>query len=249
MEDKFTVYSENLAGTESVAILDRQEKIINIDNLDYEKKYSDAAYEDYINNFEQSTNKRVVFRVVKRFFDIFLSLIAIIVLSPLFLILAIAIKVDSKGPVLFKQARIGKNGKIFTCYKFRSMSNEAPHNCPTCEFHDDGGYITKVGKFIRKFSIDELPQLWCCFIGTMSIVGYRPLIIEESECNAMREKLGVFSMRPGITGYAQVIGRDAVYYKNKAILDAEYVKRASILFDIKIVFKTIGVVLSRKGAK
>ena len=233
---------------EAQSITDAQE-IINVDTLDYSKVYDNCAYESYINNFERCNKKKLFYRFIKRSFDIFSSLFALILLSPVFLIVAILIKLESKGPIIFKQTRVGKNGKPFSCYKFRSMKITAPKNCPTNELGDNKDYVTRVGRFLRKVSIDELPQLWCCLIGTMSVIGYRPLIPNEQECNDMRERLGVFVMRPGITGYAQVVGRDDVYYKNKAILDAEYVKRASLWCDIKILFRTVAVVISRRGAK
>ena len=215
--------------------------------LDYKKEYSDEFYAQYIKNFKQNTKKRYFYRFFKRFFDIITSLLMLIVLSPIFLITAIAIKCDSKGSVIFKQKRIGRNGKTFNCYKFRSMYVTAPKNCATSLLENPTQYQTRVGKVIRKLSIDELPQLWCVFIGSMSFIGYRPLIIAEEKCNEMRRDLGVFKFRPGISGYAQVYGRDDVYYKNKAIMDAEYVKKASLWLDIKLAFKTVGVVLNRKG--
>ena len=215
--------------------------------LDYKKAYSDEFYAQYIKNFKQNTKKRYSYRFFKRFFDIITSLLMLIVLSPVFLITAIAIKCDSKGGVIFKQKRLGRNGKPFNCYKFRSMYVTAPKNCATSLLQNPTQYQTRVGKVIRKLSLDELPQLWCVFIGTMSFIGYRPLILEEEKCNEMRCNLGVFNVRPGISGYAQVYGRDDVYYKNKAIMDAEYVKKASLWLDIKLAFKTVGVVLNRKG--
>ena len=210
-------------------------------------RYTDAYYENYIRTFEQSKRKNFCFRFLKRTFDIVASFLMLLLLSPVFLALAIAVKLDSKGPVIFRQERVGKDGKPFTCLKFRSMYTEAPHDLATSLFQDASSYLTRVGRFMRKFSLDELPQIWCVFIGKMSFIGYRPLILNEAECNDMRRRLGVFSMRPGISGYAQVNGRDDLYYKNKAILDAEYVKRASLWFDIGILFSTIGVVLSAKG--
>lgn len=222
-------------------------EVLDISNLDYSKKYSNEFYDEYIENFEKNTKSRWFYKFIKRFFDIITSFLALIILSPIFIITAIAIKIDSKGPVLFKQKRVGKNGKIFTCYKFRSMKQDAPHECATSLLNETKDPYTKVGKIIRKLSIDELPQLFCVLFNTMSVIGYRPLIISEEKCNDMRMRLGVFDMKPGISGYAQVCGRDDVHYKNKALLDAEYVKKASLWFDIKIFFKTIKVVLCRTG--
>jgi O-antigen biosynthesis protein WbqP len=201
--------------------------------------------------FVKNEKKRLFYRFMKRTFDIVSSLIGLILLSPIMLIIAIAIKCESRGPIIFKQQRMGKDGKIFNCLKFRSMRIDAPHDCPTSQLQNPNGYLTRVGRILRKTSLDELPQLWCVFIGKMSVIGYRPLVITgtDAECNEMRERLGVFSMRPGISGYAQVLGRDFVHYKNKAILDAVYVKNASLWFDIKLLFKTVAVVLNRKGNK
>lgn len=211
-------------------------------------EYSDETYEQYKKDFKQSTKKKLFFRFVKRSFDIFVSLFALTLLSPFFLIFAIAIKIDDPhGPVFFKQKRMGRNGKVFNCYKFRSMRTSAPRDMATSVMENPDAYLTRVGKIMRKLSIDELPQLWCCFIGTMSIIGPRPLVLTEEKCNNMRLELGAFRLRPGITGYAQVHGRDDVYYKNKALLDAEYANRASIWFDIKIFFGSIFVVLKRDG--
>ncbi len=229
----------------------KEEKTFNGDvstqAFDSSKQYSDEYYEEYAKNFQQNTKKRLFYRFVKRAFDLFASTLALIILSPLFLIVAIAIKVESKGPVFFKQKRVGRGGKEFNCIKFRSMYTTAPKNCATSLLADPTKHITKVGRIIRKLSIDELPQLFCCFVGTMSVIGYRPLVLTEQNCHKMREELGVYAMRPGISGYSQVHGRDNVYYKNKAIMDAYYVKNASLWMDLKLIFKTVAVVFTREG--
>ncbi len=244
--EKLALKTDNLIEEKNLTQTDVQ--IMDISNLDYSKKYSNEFYEQYIENFEKNTKRRWFYKFLKRFFDLITSFLAIIILSPIFLITAIAIKIDSKGPVLFKQKRVGKGGRIFTCYKFRSMKQDAPHECATSLLNDTKkDPYTRVGKVIRKLSIDELPQLFCVLFNTMSVIGYRPLIISEEKCNDMRMRLGVFDMKPGISGYAQVCGRDDVHYKNKALLDAEYVKRASLWFDFKIFLKTIKVVLCRTG--
>lgn len=216
-------------------------------SFDYTVQYSDEYYENFILNFEQNTKKRLLYRFVKRFFDIVASFLGLIVASPIMLGVAIAIKIDSKGPVVFKQKRMGRHGKEFTCYKFRSMKIDTPHDTATSVLGDPTQYMTRVGKVLRKLSLDELPQLWCVFTGTMSFIGYRPLVLTEANCNEMRRRLGVFAVRPGISGYAQVHGRDDVYYKNKAIMDAEYVKKASLGMDLKLMLQTVAVVLKRKG--
>lgn len=216
-------------------------------DIDPQRDYSDGFYEDYIANFQTNKKKRCFFRFVKRSFDVLSSFIGLVLLLPVFIVIAIAIKIDSRGPVFFKQKRVGRYGKLFNCYKFRSMSTTAPKNRATSLLGNPEQYVTRVGRFLRKFSLDELPQLYCCLIGTMSLLGPRPLIPEEKGCNSMRERLGAFEMRPGISGYAQVNGRDDVYYKNKAIMDALYVKHASLALDLKLIFKTIAIVVTRRG--
>ena len=225
----------------------KEEQYVVGEPFDHTVEHSDTYYEQYIENFVPNKKKRLFYRFVKRSFDIVVSLLMLIVLSPIMLIIAIVIKCDSKGSVIFKQKRMGRKGKIFYCYKFRSMRTDAPSDCATSRLENPQQYQTRVGRFLRKTSLDELPQLWCVFVGSMSIIGYRPLVLTEEKCNKMREQLGVFEMRPGISGYAQVHGRDDVYYKNKAILDAEYVKKASLWFDLKLMFQTVGVVLKREG--
>ena len=232
--------NENLIESEEI-------KLANDLAIDYTKEYSDEFYSNIILNFKQNKKRKLFFRFVKRSFDFFASLLGLIILSPIFIIFAIAIKIESRGPVFFKQKRIGRHGKEFVCLKFRSMRIDAPKNCATSLLENPEQYITKVGKFMRKFSIDELPQLFCTLIGTMSIIGYRPLVVTEEKCNGMRLALGVLAMRPGISGYAQVHGRDDVYYKNKAVMDAYYVKNASIWFDIKLMFQTVACVFTRRG--
>ena len=235
---------DQILNTENSAI---ENEAVDVSTFDHKVKYSDEYYEEYISGFEQNKSKRYFYRFIKRSFDIVASGIMLLLLLPIFAVIAIAIKCDSTGPVIFKQLRVGKNGKPFNCLKFRSMSIETPHDCATSLLKDPQHYYTKVGKFLRKTSLDELPQLWCVFIGKMSFIGYRPLILNEENCNEMRERLGVFAMRPGISGYSQVHGRDALYYKNKAIMDAIYVKNASILLDLKLCFQTVAVVLKREG--
>ncbi len=210
-------------------------------------EYSDEFYEEFIEGFEINAKKRFVYRFLKRFFDIAVSAVLLVLLLPVMLVLIIAIKCDSKGPAIFKQDRMGRNGKTFRCYKFRSMRIDAPKDCATSLLEHPEAYQTKVGKVLRRLSLDELPQLWCVFIGTMSFIGYRPLVLTEENCNEMRKRLGVFGMRPGISGYSQVRGRDDVYYKNKAIMDAYYVKNASLAFDLKLLIQTVAVVLKRDG--
>ena len=185
---------------------------------------------------------------MKRFFDIFVSIFAVIFLSPLFLAVAIMILITDGAPVLFKQERVGKDNKLFTVYKFRTMQN-GTGDIATAELDDANEKITKTGKFLRLTSIDELPQLFNILNGTMSLVGPRPLIPAEKEIRELRAQYGVYSVRPGITGYAQINGRDNIDDETKALLDKEYVEKQSFMFDLKIIFSTFVKVLKRSDIK
>ncbi|MDE6558152.1 MAG: sugar transferase [Clostridia bacterium] len=187
-------------------------------------------------------------RFFKRFFDIVLSFIGILVFAIPMVIIAIAVRCDSKGPAIFKTERVGKNCKPFRFYKFRSMTTEAPKDCAPRLLNSDA-YITKVGRFLRKTSLDELPQLFCIFAGGMSIIGPRPCGFSEQDLIDARNKYGANSVRPGLTGLAQINGRDilAQNVEKKAWFDGEYVKKITFWGDVKIFFKTIGKVLKRDG--
>jgi len=183
----------------------------------------------------------------KRVIDIVLSALGIIALFWLFLIIAIAIVIDDPGPVIFKQRRIGRNRVFFNIWKFRSMKMSAPHDIPTHMLKDPEQYITKVGKFLRKTSLDELPQLFNIFVGQMSIIGPRPALWNQNDLILERDKYNVNDLRPGLTGWAQINGRDELEISEKARLDGEYAKRISFLFDIKCFFRTILSVLKQDG--
>lgn len=183
----------------------------------------------------------------KRIIDILLSLIGIVILIPLWLILSIAIFVTDPGPIFFTQKRVGKNKKIFKILKFRTMKTSTPHDMPTHLLENPEQYITKVGKFLRKTSLDELPQIFNIFIGQMSIIGPRPALWNQDDLIAERDKYGANDVRPGLTGWAQINGRDELEIADKARLDGEYVERMSFLFDCKCFFGTIGSVLKRDG--
>lgn len=188
-----------------------------------------------------------IYSFFKRIFDIFCSLLAIIVLGIPMLIVAIAIKIDSKGPVLFKQDRVGKNKKIFKIWKFRSMFTNTDPNAPTHELGNATSHITKVGKFIRKTSIDELPQLFNILSGKMSIVGPRPALWNQYDLIAERDKYGANNIRPGLTGLAQISGRDELEISEKAKLDGEYMKKRGFFYDIGLIFRTIFSVFKHEG--
>ena len=192
-------------------------------------------------------NDKRAYRFFKRAFDILCSFLAIILLALPMLIVAIAIKIDSKGPVFFKQDRIGKNKKIFKMLKFRSMYIDTDPNIPTHLLEDPGSHITKVGAFIRKTSIDELPQLFNIFAGQMSFVGPRPALWNQDDLIAEREKHHANGVKPGLTGLAQISGRDELAIPVKAELDGEYVEKRGFFYDLGLLFKTIFPVLKHEG--
>lgn len=183
----------------------------------------------------------------KRLIDIVLSLIGIVVLLLPMLIVAIIIKIDSPGPVLFKQVRVGLHKKNFTILKFRSMPVSMPKDVPTHMLQNAESNMSSFQKAIRKFSIDELPQLFCIFIGTMSIIGPRPALWNQEDLIAERDKYGANDVKPGLTGWAQINGRDELEIDVKARLDGEYVEKQSFLFDCKCFFGTITSVLKHDG--
>lgn len=182
---------------------------------------------------------------MKRVLDFIISLFALIILSPLFLIVSVCILISDGCPVFFRQKRVGKNNELFEIYKFRTMKR-GTENVASNDLSDANVKITKFGKILRATSIDELPQFLNILNGTMSLIGPRPLIPEETKIRELRQKYNVYSVRPGITGWAQVNGRDNVSAEKKALLDKEYVEKQSLMFDIKIFFMTIHQVLCRK---
>lgn len=188
-----------------------------------------------------------MYQVVKRLLAILISGLAIIIISPVLLAVAIAIKCDSKGPVLFKQKRVGKDKKHFMIYKFRSMYVDAPADMPTHMLKDPTAMITKVGAFLRKTSLDELPQLFNIFKGEMAIVGPRPALWNQYDLIAERDKYNANSIRPGLTGWAQINGRDELEIDEKSRLDGYYVAHMSFLMDLKCFFGTFISVLKSDG--
>ena len=186
-------------------------------------------------------------RFVKRFLDIVLSFLGLVFLSPLFLVLMLAVKLDSRGPVFFKQKRVGKNKRYFNMLKFRTMRIDTPHDMPTHMLENPDQWITKVGRFLRKSSLDELPQLWCIFRGDMSVIGPRPALWNQEDLLEERDIYGANDIRPGLTGWAQINGRDELEIAQKARLDGEYVERMSFRFDLKCFFGTIFSVLRHEG--
>ena len=183
---------------------------------------------------------------MKRIFDFTASLLLLIILSPVFLLVSLLMLIDSGFPVIFRQYRVGKDNKLFYVYKFRTMKKNT-RNAATADLAEAESCITKSGRILRKTSIDELPQLFNILIGNMSFVGPRPLIPEEKEIRRLRAEYGVFSVKPGMTGLGQVNGRDMLSIEEKALFDKEYVEKQSFWFDIKILFKTVLVVLKREN--
>ncbi|MBR2025391.1 MAG: sugar transferase, partial [Clostridia bacterium] len=172
----------------------------------------------------------------KRVIDFFMSTVGIIVLALPMLIIALAIKIDSKGPVFFKQKRVGKNKEHFNILKFRTMRIDTPHDAPTHELQDPKKWITKVGGFLRKTSLDELPQLFNIWLGQMAVIGPRPALWNQYDLIEERDKYGANDVRPGLTGWAQINGRDELEIDVKAKLDGEYIEKMSFFFDVKCFF-------------
>jgi O-antigen biosynthesis protein WbqP len=186
--------------------------------------------------------------VIKRFFDIALSFLGVVILSPLFLFLFIWIWIDDPGPILFKQKRIGKDKRYFKIHKFRTMKMNAPHDLSTHCLGDSEPYLTRAGRFIREHSLDELPQIWDIFVGNMSVIGPRPVIWNEDGLIVERDCWGANDIKPGLTGWAQINGRDNLSNVEKARLDGEYVKKMGILMDLKCFFKSFGVVFKKDSS-
>lgn len=185
----------------------------------------------------------------KRFYDFVLSFVGLIVLSPLFLLLIILIKIDSKGPILFRQKRIGRNKTHFYILKFRTMRIDTPKDTPTHMLEHPQQWITKVGKFLRKTSLDELPQIINILKGDMSIIGPRPALWNQYDLVEERDKYNVHDLYPGLTGYAQINGRDELPISEKARLDGLYRLNVSLKHDLMIFFKSIVYILKRKGIR
>ena len=190
----------------------------------------------------ESQHKAGVYeKYIKRGLDVILSFGGLVVLSPVFLAIFIAIKIDDPGPVLFTQKRVGKNKEFFKLHKFRSMKMCTPHDKPTHMLENPEQYITKVGKFLRAHSLDELPQIWDIFIGNMSVIGPRPGLWNQDLLTAERDKYGANDVRPGLTGWAQINGRDELEIPEKAKLDGEYVAKMGLGMDLKCFLGSVGV--------
>lgn len=202
---------------------------------------------DYLPSYSIIKGDNHMYKKFKRLIDIVLSFFGIILLLPIFLIIIIAIKFDSKGPIFFKQKRVGLNKTHFNILKFRTMYVDTPKDTPTHLLENPEQYITKVGRFLRKTSLDELPQIWNILVGQMSIIGPRPALWNQYDLIAERDKYGANNIRPGLTGWAQINGRDELPIEVKAKLDGEYVEKMNFWMDVKCFFGTIICVLRKDG--
>ncbi|MBR3017163.1 MAG: sugar transferase [Clostridia bacterium] len=186
-------------------------------------------------------------KYLKRGMDMLFSLLGLVVLSPLFILLMLAIRIDDPGPAVFSQRRVGKNKRFFALHKFRSMKMSAPHDVPTHMLAHPEQYITGVGRFMRRFSLDELPQLWDVLLGNMSLVGPRPALWNQDTLTAERDKWNANDILPGLTGWAQVNGRDELGIQEKAKLDGEYRRNLTFKMDVTCFLMTIANVLKGCG--
>ena len=186
-------------------------------------------------------------KIWKRSLDVIVSGIALLILLPAFCFLMLLIKLDSRGPVFFKQKRVGIHKSYFTLYKFRTMRIDAPKNTPTHLLEDPDAYITRIGRFLRKTSLDELPQLINILAGEMSIIGPRPALWNQNDLVAERDKYKANDIRPGLTGWAQINGRDEIPIPQKARLDGEYINELSFFMDVRCFVGTIKSVLRHEG--
>lgn len=186
-------------------------------------------------------------RFFKRAIDLVLSILGIVVCSPLFLLVAIAIKVNSRGPVFFRQKRVGKGKELFEIWKFRTMRMDTPRDVPTHELKNARRHITPVGRLLRKTSVDELPQLFNILMGQMALIGPRPALWNQEDLIAFRDQYGANDVLPGLSGWAQVNGRDELSLEKKALRDGEYAQNISLSLDVKCFFLTIVKVFNREG--
>lgn len=198
---------------------------------------------------QKSQNEVGKYRYGKRFFDLVFSSLLLFFLALPMLAIALFVALTSRGGAIFRQTRIGRDGKPFVCYKFRTMYRDAPNNRPTRGFPDAAKFVTPIGRFLRRTSLDELPQLFNVLRGDMSLIGPRPLIGEEEEMHRLRRENGVYAVRPGITGLAQINGRDLLDDAEKAAFDAQYVRGFSLRQDLQILGRTFKRVLSGNGIR
>jgi O-antigen biosynthesis protein WbqP len=186
--------------------------------------------------------------VAKRAFDILAALAGLAVLWPVLLVLGLAVRLDSPGPALHWSSRVGRYNRLFKMPKFRTMRTDAP-NVATHLLEDPEAWITPLGRFLRRTSLDEVPQLWSVLVGEMSLVGPRPALFNQDDLVALRTASGVDALRPGVTGWAQINGRDDIPVAEKAQLDADYIALQGFFFDLKVIFVTLAAAVSGRGVK
>lgn len=221
-------------------INERGKKVIFVENKS-EAENADGA-RGYLEAVGETNHKTGFYeKYTKRCFDVVLSFCGLVILSPVFLALSLWIVIDDPGPAFFTQKRIGKDKQYFKLHKFRSMKMDTPHDKPTHMLENPEQYITKAGKFIRTHSLDELPQIWDIFIGNMSVIGPRPGLWNQDLLTAERDKWGANDIKPGLTGWAQINGRDELEIPVKAKLDGEYAAKMGIGMDIKCFLGSVGV--------
>lgn len=227
-------------------------------NAHYEATSFDEVLVEVVENAEEDNGVNIYYQNLKRFFDVFFSLVGIIVFSPVFILSFILIRATSKGPAIYSQKRVGLKGKLFTIYKFRTMVDGADNledSLPEelIEIYkvkrklSNDPRVTEVGKILRRTSIDELPQLFNVFVGNMSLVGPRPMLSDEIDMYGETFEKYI-KVKPGITGYWQTYSRQKTNMANRATYDEKYINQVSFIFDLKILIKTIAVVFSKKGA-
>lgn len=203
---------------------------------------------EYVRGSKKIERKKGIYEgIVKRGLDVILSFCGLVILSPIYLVLSLIVIIDDPGPVMFKQKRVGKGKKFFLLHKFRTMKMSTPHDVPTHMLTNSEQYITRAGKFLRKSSLDELPQIWDIFRGKMSIIGPRPALWNQADLVHMREQYGANDVMPGLTGWAQINGRDELETEVKAGLDGEYCRSISFQFDCKCFFGTLSSVVKCNG--
>lgn len=238
-------------GMGCTAFIRKESETINDDNPYLHSRKKNVLPDDmrdYIADVQKLKRRRGVYeKVIKRGMDIFFSFCSLVILSPLYLILCLAVAIDDPGPVFFKQKRVGKGRTFFELHKFRSMKMSTPHDMPTHMLPNPDQYITRVGKFLRKSSLDELPQIWDIFRGRMSVIGPRPALWNQADLVYEREKYGANDVIPGLTGWAQINGRDELEIEAKAKLDGEYVRKISFWFDCRCFVGTVFVVARGDG--
>ena len=241
-----------------VAAIRTEKSNINDDNPYFHPEKADVLPEDmraYISSMpaNEGVQGNAYTKAIKRCGDLILSFCGLVILSPVFLILSLAVVIDDPGPVLFTQKRVGKNKTFFKLHKFRSMKMSTPHDMPTHMLANPDQYITKVGKFLRRTSLDELPQIWDIFRGKMSIIGPRPALWNQADLVAEREKYSANDAVPGLTGLAQITGRDELEIDTKAMRDGQYMTLlyksgwSGFVSDVKIFFGTVFSVLREEG--